>query len=290
MKSAIQNKLKNPTLQIVIAALLAGLVGYSVYSDANLRGKYKSLLVEKSQLEEKLDATTQEKEALEKLAKQQEETINTFAPTIKEITGTVGDLEKLANTDEELLKKYSKVYFLNENYIPSKLEEIDEKYRFGEGSNRLIHADVWPYLEDLLEDASDAGIDLRIASAFRSFDAQASLKAGYTVLYGSGANQFSADQGYSEHQLGTTVDFTTPAVGGVFDSFESDPAYKWLNENAYKYGFVLSYPKDNAYYKFEPWHWRFVGTDLAEDLQKENKHFYDLEQRDIDKYLISIFN
>ena len=60
--------------------------------------------------------------------------------------------------------------------------------------------------------------------------------------------------------------------------------------NAYKYGFTLSYPEENGYYIFEPWHWRFVGTDLADDLRRDNAHFYDWEQRKIDEYLISIFD
>jgi len=138
---------------------------------------------------------------------------------------------------------------------------------------------------------TDESIELLVASAFRSFDEQASLKSSYTVTYGAGtANQFSADQGYSEHQLGTSADFTTLAVGGNFSKFETDPAYKWMLENAYKYGFVLSYPKGNVYYKFEPWHWRFVGTELAKRLYIDKEYFYDLGQREIDQYLIKIFD
>src|SRR5690606_34249285 len=121
-----------------------------------------------------------------------EEIIDNFQGQISEIAGTVGILDKLAKTDEELLKKYSKVYFLNENYYPSRLTVIDDKYLVETARNFEIHAEVWPYLEDLLEEANDDGINLRVASAFRSFETQSSLKAGYKVLYGSGANQFSA--------------------------------------------------------------------------------------------------
>ena len=110
------------------------------------------------------------------------------------------------------------------------------------------------------------------------------------MSYGSGANSFSADQGYSEHQLGTAIDFTTLELGSDFSSFEKTDAYKWLLDNAYEYGFILSYPKDNTYYQFEPWHWRFVGKSLANTLHQENKNFYDVDQRTIDSYLISIFD
>ena len=142
----------------------------------------------------------------------------------------------------------------------------------------------------MLDDANTEAVDLKIISAFRSFDTQSTLKSAYKVTFGSGANKFSADQGYSEHQLGTTVDFTTIKLGTNNSTFEKTPGYQWLVKNAYKYGFILSYPKGNAYYIFEPWHWRFVGKNLAQRLHDENKNFYDLDQRDINEYLITLFD
>ena len=142
----------------------------------------------------------------------------------------------------------------------------------------------------MLESASSSGVAIEIISAYRSFGSQSSLKLSYKITYGSGANKFSADQGYSEHQLGTAMDFTTPDTGESFLKFEKTTAYKWLTENAYKFGFILSYPKQNTYYQFEPWHWRFVGVALATNLHDNNKYFYNLDQREIDLYLISIFD
>ncbi|MEK7135269.1 MAG: M15 family metallopeptidase, partial [Patescibacteria group bacterium] len=219
-----------------------------------------------------------------------EEIINGFQGQIGDIASTVGTLEKLSNTDEELLAKYSKIYFLNENYMPRKLTVISEQYLNKGATNIEIHAQVWPYLEKLLSDANAAGYKLLAASAYRSFTTQSSLKSSYTVTYGSGANKFSADQGYSEHQLGTTLDFTTEKLGANFSAFGSDPAYKWLQENAHNYGFILSYPAGNAYYKYEPWHWRFVGVKLAKRLYDDQKFFYDLDQREIDKTLVNLFD
>ena len=210
---------------------------------------------------------------------------------IDDISDTVDELEKLSKTDKELLQKYSKVYFLNEHYAPAAFKEISKEYRYPEDEVEHVHSKVWPFLEDMLEAADKAKLDLRVISAFRSFGEQTSLKTGYTVVYGAGsANQFSADQGYSEHQLGTTVDFSTAARAGVLDGFEVTPEYAWLLNNAYKYGFVLSYPQNNVYYEFEPWHWRFVGIDLAKDLRREKIGFYDMDQREIDEYLISVFD
>jgi len=209
---------------------------------------------------------------------------------VKDISGTVGTLQKLSQTDKELLQKYSKVYFLSENYIPSRLTGIYKDYLYDPGVEKKIYAGVEPFLIDMIKAAAQSGIDLKIISAYRSFEEQMSVKTGYKMTYGSGANKFSADQGYSEHQLGTTVDLTTPKLKTLSLQLESDPAYKWLTENAYRFGFVLSYPKGNAYYQYEPWHWRFVGIQLAKRLHDENKYFYDLTQREIDLYLVSIFD
>lgn len=213
-----------------------------------------------------------------------------FAKQITDMRDTVGELDKLAKTDEELLKKYSRIYFLNEHYMPGLVEEVPNEFLFTKNTPEHVHQKVYPFLLDMLRDAQKDGVNLLVVSAYRSFDEQKALKGAYTVQYGSGANAFSADQGYSEHQLGTTIDFTTQAIGGGLTGFETTTAYTWLTENAHKYGFVLSYPKGNTYYIFEPWHWRYVGTELASDLHKENAFFYDWDQRKIDEYLISLFD
>jgi D-alanyl-D-alanine carboxypeptidase len=213
-----------------------------------------------------------------------------FSGQISEIAGTVGTLNKLAKTDRELLQKYSKVYFLNEHYVPDDLVEIPPDYIYEGGKKIQFHAKAYPYLQKLLVDTKDAGFEIKIISAYRSFGEQGVLKNGYMVNYGSGANRFSADQGYSEHQLGTALDFTTRALGAGFTSFAKTEAYSWLQANAYKYGFVISYPEDNTYYQFEPWHWRFVGVSLATMLHEEGQNFYDVLQSKIDAYLIKIFD
>lgn len=213
-----------------------------------------------------------------------------FEKQIKKIGKTVGILDKLSKTDEELLQKYSKVYFLNEHYVPEKLTSVEKTYMYDESRNHQLHSKVIPFFNKMESAAKSEGIDLWVVSSYRSFETQAQLKGAYSVTYGSGANTFSADQGYSEHQLGTTVDFTTKGLGGGLSGFQSTPAYTWLQEHAHEYGFVLSYPEGNGYYVFEPWHWRFVGEDLADDMHDAGAHFYDWEQRKIDAYLIKIFD
>lgn len=290
MKSRFGKKFRIEEALVVISAALVALVGYSAYAYYTLEDRLELVLEEKKGLEIDLKKEIEANEMLRGDIAEKQYVIDTFQGQITNISSTVGTLEKLSQTDPELLIKYSKVYFLNENYVPAKLADIPDEYAYNGGENHLIHAEVWPFLERLLREAKSDGRELLVASAFRSFDTQAGLKSAYTVSYGSGANKFSADQGYSEHQLGTSLDFTTPALGASFSKFEKDPAYQWLLDNARDYGFVLSYPKGNTYYIFEPWHWRFVGVDLARDLHAEGKYFYDLEQREIDEYLIKLFD
>lgn len=207
------------------------------------------------------------------------------------IAGTVGTLQKLAQTDPELLKKYSKVYFTNENYVPKYLIQIPAEYLYTTSRTEKFRSEAWPHLQALINDAKSQGITLYVKSGYRSFSEQKALKSSYTITYGAGTtNAFSADQGYSEHQLGTTLDFITTGLGGQLNGFNNTEAYRWLENNAYRYGFELSYPKGNKYYIYEPWHWRYVGVALATYLHNNNLNFYDLDQREIDKYLVNIFD
>jgi LAS superfamily LD-carboxypeptidase LdcB len=218
-------------------------------------------------------------------ARQQE--IEALGGHVQSLTGSLYILDKMVHTDKELLAKYSSVYFLNENYVPARLTYIATSSLYRTTKPEQIHADVAPHLEALMRAATDAKVPLQILSGYRSYGTQAALKSGYKVTYGKGtANSFSADQGYSEHQLGTSVDFTNPTIGSVLTGFEKSQGYKWLTEHAWEYGFILSYPKGNTHFVFEPWHWRYVGVELAMRLHNEGKNFYDLDQRDINEYLV----
>src|SRR3989339_1813404 len=86
------------------------------------------------------------------LQKEQEKN-GIFETQIGEISGTVGKLDKLSKTDKELLQKYSKVYFLNEHYVPDSLATITPEFLANHEAQK-IHAKVWPFLEKLLLEAS----------------------------------------------------------------------------------------------------------------------------------------
>lgn len=214
-----------------------------------------------------------------------------LADQVEQVSDTADALDKLSKVDPQLLQKYSKVYFLNEHYTPAGLETVPAKYGYETNKKYQVYDKIDPYLEKMLRKAESDNVDLKIISAYRSFGEQAILKSSYQIVYGAGtANQFSADQGYSEHQLGTTIDITTAVTKENFDLLDQTPAFVWLKANAYKYGFILSYPKSNIYYTYEPWHWRFVGVDLANRLHREGENFYDLDQRVINNYLGLFFD
>ena len=295
--------MKKTSILIILSATLA-LIGYQIFRYSRLnqelietRNEFASttsILASKlKELKTNLVDANRENRGLSDNLQVEKERNDNFEDQIGNITDKVGVLDKLSKTDPQLLQKYSKVYFLNEHYAPAKLTDIEAPYSYSKTDQdepEQVLVSVWPYLEDLLKRATRDDINLQIISGYRSFGEQTSLKSGYKFTYGAGtANQFSADQGYSEHQLGTTVDFTTTSVDATFKGFELTPAYQWLTDNASRYGFTLSYPKGNNYYFFEPWHWRFVGVKLATKLQRDNNHFYDLDQRVINQYLVDLF-
>jgi D-alanyl-D-alanine carboxypeptidase len=242
-------------------------------------------------LQERAAAAEEENEKLRNLLQAAAQENETFGQQVKSLSEQVGYLDKLSKTDRELLQKYSSVYFLNDNFVPDPLSPLNSEMLYRTEGNLMIHGHVFPFLKKMMDAAAADTVPLKIISAYRSFGTQSVLKNNYTITYGAGtANTFSADQGYSEHQLGSTIDFTTMETGTDFESFEETQQYRWLLQHAYKYGFILSYPRGNNYFKFEPWHWRFVGVDLATRLYNENKNFYDLDQREINPYLARIFD
>ncbi len=294
MSRSIQNIL----LTVALLAL-AGLSYryYKLYEENKaLQGKVMGLQTTLATTEKNLAEMTENSQSLlDTLAAEQQkagflqEQASTYSLAVQRLSGTVMNLEKLTKTDPQLLAKYSKVYFLNENYTPVSLSLISTALVF-QGKEAYFHTQALRHLNELVLASQTAGAELKIISGYRSFETQKDLKSKYKVTYGSGANTFSAEQGYSEHQLGTAVDFTSVSLGAVFEKFDSTTPYFWLTENAYTYGFVLSYPKDNAYYIYEPWHWRYVGVELATKLKNEKKNFYDMDQRELSEYLVKIFD
>ncbi len=114
-------------------------------------------------------------------------------------------------------------------------------------------------------DAKAVGLSLFVVSGFRSYDTQNTLYNNYVSKDGKeAADTYSARPGHSEHQSGLAFDLNLVDV-----SFENTNEGRWLNENCYRYGFILRYPKgktNETGYIYEAWHFRYVGVDLATKL------------------------
>lgn len=145
----------------------------------------------------------------------------------------------------------------------------------GFDDERLVRAAIVPDLAALRRDAAAAGHPLELQSAYRSHAHQARTFAYWVELQGrEAALATSARAGHSEHQLGTVVDLRSaggPAPWDVED-WAATPAGAWTAANAWRYGFAMSYPpglRERSCYAYEPWHWRWVGRELAARVHEE---------------------
>lgn len=113
-------------------------------------------------------------------------------------------------------------------------------------------------LARMREAAASATVELQIVSAFRSIEYQLGI-VERKLARGLSIDEIlrvSAAPGYSEHHTGRCIDFTTPGFTALEEEFERSPAFTWLQRNASKFGFALSYPHGNVHgIAFEPWHW-----------------------------------
>jgi D-alanyl-D-alanine carboxypeptidase len=116
-------------------------------------------------------------------------------------------------------------------------------------------ADGWHAMRQA---AQDEGVTLLLVSAFRSVTYQwaivtSKLAAGETLAQ---ILEVNMPPGYSEHHTGRAIDIATPGAPPLSEAFERTPAFEWLTRHASRWGFAMSYPRDNPYgVAYEPWHW-----------------------------------
>lgn len=170
-------------------------------------------------------------------------------------------------TDPEVTKVYNKKRAIAETYVPADLVSV--------GGGQTLRREAAESLKLMQEK-----IQLSPGSGYRSFATQKTLFDNYVAKDGrEAAERYSARPGHSEHQTGLTLDFTP-----IDESFENTSAFKWLVENAHKYGWVLRYPKTEEAitgYMYEPWHWRYVGVTVATDMfnkgERTLEQYYGIE-------------
>jgi D-alanyl-D-alanine carboxypeptidase len=162
------------------------------------------------------------------------------------------------------------------NYAPSDLVIPSIPLRTN-SSNGEMHLRQTPAtaLQKMTADAKAQGIYFMLASGYRSYALQVSVYNSEVTSYGQArADSESARPGYSEHQTGLALDLEDSNRScEVTDCFANLPEGKWLAANAYKYGFLVRYQQGKEAitgYRYEPWHIRYIGTDLSNEMHKDN--------------------
>ena len=160
---------------------------------------------------------------------------------------------------------------LPEDFVPGELVPVQ--------NDQAVDARAYPDLQDMLQDMSQAGLSPLICSSYRSQERQQELydnKVQRVMAEGvsreaaqAEAARWVARPGTSEHQTGLAVDIVSLSNQMLDETQESTPEFQWLAENAWKYGFILRYPNDKSEktgIAYEPWHFRFVGKEAAEEI------------------------
>jgi len=166
---------------------------------------------------------------------------------------------------------------LPSGYIPANLTVPDVPLRLTASASEMhLRQDTASALEAMFGAAKSQGVGLMLASGYRSYSAQSSVYSSYVSQSGvAQADTFSARPGHSEHQTGLAADIEPLSRAcEVEQCFESTPEGRWLAANSYRYGFVIRYQKaaqDLTGYEYEPWHVRYVGDDLAQQLQRSGQ-------------------
>lgn len=157
----------------------------------------------------------------------------------------------------------------DETYIPKNLEKI--KSKFTNQNNICLTKEAKENLEIMLTKVREDGYDIRVTSGFRTYNTQKDILNNAINNGNTNANTSIAKAGYSEHQLGTTVDLTGKSIDYISaaKSFDGTNEANWLETNGSDYGFIRSYPfgkEEITGYIYEPWHYRYVGIDNAEKI------------------------
>ena len=162
----------------------------------------------------------------------------------------------------------NKTHSLSEDYAPADLIPVNIPFAHV-GDDSAAKA-----LETMFRDAEAAGLHPIGVSGFRSYERQKHIYTSNLAVKGEmHTSLYSAKPGQSEHQTGLAMDISSPSVQSALTTdVENTPEGRWLRQNADAYGFTLRYPAGKEHitgYAYEPWHFRYVGKNLAAFLKKE---------------------
>lgn len=148
--------------------------------------------------------------------------------------------------------------FAQKDWAPSDLVNFE---------GQQLRAEAAQAARTMMDAAKAEGVTLTVSSAYRSYAVQQQTYQHWVSVNGQKvADQLSARPGYSEHQTGLAIDFSSPEGCRLEECYEDTRAGRWLAKNAQNYGFILRFPKGQQAvtgYLFEPWHYRYLGKDLT---------------------------
>lgn len=170
------------------------------------------------------------------------------------------------DTSKNYLMLVNKYYGVPRDYVPDDLVEVEPHYGRG-----YLRSEVYEQYKKLQDEANELGYYFTICSAYREYAMQEALYNGYLQEDAGGVasvDTYSARPGHSEHHTGLCMDLYEATYG--MDDFGLSEASKWVNENCYKYGFIIRYTKEKEHitgYQAEPWQLRYVGSsEIAKDI------------------------
>ena len=173
----------------------------------------------------------------------------------------------------------NKTYALPSTFAPNDLISVSSTYAPGQ----YMRKEAAEKFNQMAEAAKSDSIDVKGVSGYRSYSTQNQIFNGYVkneesngLSYDAAitkANTYSAVPGHSEHQLGNTIDILSKSDSDFNFTDSNKKVWQWMAENAYKYGFVVSYPTGKTNftgYNAEPWHVRYFGLDFASNIMSLN--------------------
>ncbi len=204
----------------------------------------------------------------------------TATPTVTPTATPIGPCDQRIPADD-LLTFVTLTYGLSRDYQPGDLVPLADFFANDVtlGYPTEVRQVIIEPLKQMIGDMQAAGLKPLIVSGFRSYSTQSIAWDKWNREYPESAAIVSAPPGHSEHQLGTVLDFGSPELPDVVGEegiefhtyFYKTSEGTWLRENAHKYGFTLSYSREafevTGFY-YEPWHFRYVGVELATDLHE----------------------
>ena len=183
-------------------------------------------------------------------------------------------------TEFNTLMLVNKYNYVTEDFTPNDLVLVDSYAK----ENMYLNSECKEAFVRLSRDAELEGYNIRAISTYRTIEYQENLYNNYVKHDGVElADTYSARPGFSEHHTGLAIDVDNNNLS--YNNFENTKEFDWMMKNAYKYGFILRYPKDSTItgYIYEPWHYRYVGLEVSKYIHEHNITFEEYYYEFIDK-------